>query len=172
MGENTSNDKIEQLKYILENVNSWLHFSEAKNAAIIAFNVAMLSSFLSVKWEEMKLLTLFIILILFSTIFAICSFKPITKEIPKCNNDNIGKNLLYYAYISSLDLEEYMRALYQDYWQESDFQIGICSNMEKELCNEIIQNSRITMKKQKWFKNAFYVDAGALVVAIMLVIIA
>ena len=39
--ERQSNDKRELLQWIFNNTNNWLHFAEAKNAAMIAFNVAM-----------------------------------------------------------------------------------------------------------------------------------
>ena len=39
--ENNNNDL---LYTIFQNVNAWLHFVEAKNAALIAFNIAVLSA--------------------------------------------------------------------------------------------------------------------------------
>lgn len=37
----------ELLQQIFENINMWLHFAEAKNAAIIAFNIALLAALIS-----------------------------------------------------------------------------------------------------------------------------
>lgn len=36
------NSIVEMLETIFSNVNSWLNFAEAKNAALMAFNIAML----------------------------------------------------------------------------------------------------------------------------------
>ena len=37
------NSIVEMLETIFSNVNSWLNFAEAKNAALMAFNIAMLA---------------------------------------------------------------------------------------------------------------------------------
>ena len=172
MEQEKIDNRIEQLKYIFENANSWLHFAEAKNGALIAFNVALLSALFTCEWTNTSVSTLPAIFILISTGFSLFSFKPITKSIPKCQNKNMEKNLLYYGYISSLELEEYMRALYEDYWKEPHFQMERCANMERELCSEIIQNSRILMRKQKLFGKAFYMDICALAIVMILLILA
>lgn len=172
MEQEKIDNRIEQLKYIFENVNSWLHFAEAKNGALIAFNVALLSVLFTREWTNVSVFTLIVIFILISTGFSLFSFKPLTKSIPKCQNKNIEKNLLYCGYISSLELEDYMRALYKDYWNEPHFQMERCANMERELCSEIIQNSRILMRKQKLFERAFYVDICALVTVVILLVLA
>lgn len=44
------NSIVEMLETIFSNVNSWLNFAEAKNAALMAFNIAMLA----VTWGEYR----------------------------------------------------------------------------------------------------------------------
>ena len=47
----------EQLKEIFDNVNNWVTFAEAKNAAIIAFNVACISCIWDIEGiKEIKIL--------------------------------------------------------------------------------------------------------------------
>ena len=37
-------EHIELLQKIFDNTNTWLHFAEGKNAALIAFNVTMIAT--------------------------------------------------------------------------------------------------------------------------------
>lgn len=46
------NSIVEMLETIFSNVNSWLNFAEAKNAALMAFNIAMLA----VTWGVQRML--------------------------------------------------------------------------------------------------------------------
>lgn len=70
------------LKEIFNNVNSWLTHAEAKNGAIIAFNIACLSFLWSMEGNHgAKVLNGFsCIIILLSTIMALISFFPKTDK--------------------------------------------------------------------------------------------
>lgn len=39
-----SEERVELLQKIFENTNHWLQFAEAKNAALIAFNIAVIAA--------------------------------------------------------------------------------------------------------------------------------
>lgn len=93
------NSIVEMLETIFSNVNSWLNFAEAKNAALMAFNIAMLA----VTWgstENAGKNILFYgvnLAIVISTIIALKSFKP---DKGKCKEETgvikENDNLLFY----------------------------------------------------------------------------
>lgn len=100
------NSIVEMLETIFSNVNSWLNFAEAKNAALMAFNIAMLA----VTWgstENAGKNILFYgvnLAIVISTIIALKSFKP---DKGKCKEETgvikENDNLLFYRFSKFFD---------------------------------------------------------------------
>ncbi len=170
----TIQERSEFLQQLLENTNTWLHFAEAKNAALIAFNVAIIAAFINSNLSVIckPLFTGIIIGLLISTIIALCSFKPINKYLIKSDNADINLNLLHYAYVASLEKNEFLKKIYTVYWQETFINTSIIPQIEIDYAEEIIQNSRITLEKQTYFKKAFYIDIAMLSGLAILVIFA
>lgn len=160
----TREKRTDLLQRIFENVNSWLHFVEAKNAALIAFNIALMAAFVdSSLFDTCRIFGNCIIIgICLSTIVAIISFIPLNKEIKKVDKGDIKENLLHYAYISSLEVSEYIEKLYMRYFGENISNINEVTQVERDYCEEIIQNSRITMRKQRAFKKGLNIVFFAL----------
>lgn len=158
-------DKMELLQRIFDNVNHWLHFAEAKNAALTAFNVALMASIIETDLFQEYFLcaTLLVTGLIASAIAAIWSFKPINKKLEKTSKGEANENLLHFAYIASLEQDEYAKKLYNRYWGEKDKDIAHVPPLERDYCEEIVENARITMRKQKWFKISFYIDLGVLI---------
>lgn len=167
-------DKECLLQQIFDNVNNWLHFAEAKNAALIAFNIALMAVIVDTNLFSSYILLFSIIIIglLISTIFALYSFKPINETLKKTSNSNLEENLLHFAYIASLEQEEYIKKLYDHYWGERNKDINVVPMLYKDYCNEIIANSRITLRKQVYFKYSFYIVILVIIVIGMLVVCA
>lgn len=167
-------DKECLLQQIFDNVNNWLHFAEAKNAALIAFNIALMAVIVDTNLFSSYILLFSIIIIgvLISTIFALYSFKPINETLKKTSNSNLEENLLHFAYIASLEQEEYIKKLYDHYWGERNKDISAVPMLYKDYCNEIIANSRITLRKQAYFKYSFYIVMLVIIVIGMLVVCA
>lgn len=167
-------DQKNLLQQIFDNVNSWLHFAEAKNAALIAFNVALMSALFS--FEPLKscalVFSIIIVSLLISTIFSLWSFKPINNKLEKTDGAKLEENLLHFAYIASLEVEEYIKKIYESYWEKSDINISTISRLEIDYCKEIIENARITMRKQHYFKIGFYIVMFAIMVIGVLIICA
>lgn len=64
------------LKEQLEQINYWLAFAEAKNAAIIAFNVVLLDIYFNVYERYRLTITCMIFLCILSTVISLLSFMP------------------------------------------------------------------------------------------------
>ena len=169
--ENNNNDL---LYTIFQNVNAWLHFVEAKNAALIAFNIAVLSALMGSNLFDINriLYSTIAVGLLISTICALFSFKPINTWLDKKENPNIKSNLLHYAYIATLNQDEYLKKIYENYLNVASKNLNTISQIEKDYSEEIIQNSRIALRKQNIFRKAFYIDIMVLCVMIALIICA
>ena len=170
------NEKISLLQQIFDNVNSWLHFIEAKNAALIAFDIAFVAAIVGIDGNWIKdyiwLVSLIIIGLALSMFFALWSFRPINTKLKATNIEDIEVNLIHYAYISGLEYTDYIKALYELYWNEPEKDINRVPLVEKHYCEEIIANSRIAMRKQKYFTNSFYIDMLIIIIFVLLIICA
>lgn len=141
------------LQQIFDNVNSWLHFAEAKNTGLIAFNVALSAAIMDSAFiEEYYRLCIIVIIGLFvSTIFMIWSFKPIGDSCSAVMKCKVKENLMYFTYIATLEKEDYIKLLYEHYWGETDKSIDTIPKIELDYCSEITENSRIIVRKLHFF---------------------
>lgn len=161
------------LQQEFENVNGWLHFAEAKNAAMIAFNIALFAAVLSSEylWDYIWLFSLILVGLLLSIYWGIISFWPIIKNIKKANKE-VEENLLYFAYIATLDGEEYIKKLYVNYWNVEEVDPTNIPQIEKDYSDEIVVNSRITLRKQRYFEYSIKTTVFALIICVLLIICA
>lgn len=150
------------LQDVLGQVNTWLHFAEAKNAALIAFNIAVLGSILEQLSNEKCALSVKYmymicgIMALVSTIFCLCSFYSNCKE--NSNKETKGEepakfNLELYSHIAVLPENKYLIKLYKSYFNIVVNE-GELNAHEKDLESEIIANSKIAMRKYTLFNKA------------------
>lgn len=170
----TQNGQIELLQKIFDDTNTWLHFAEAKNAALIAFNIALITAITSFDILEAVLpLTILIIAgLIVSTLSSIWSFKPINTMLKKPALKDMNTNLLHFAYIASLEPDEYLLKLYSTYWGVSDIASEALPQIEKAYSSQIIENARITLRKQKCFTIGLYIVIFMILCLIGLVICA
>ena len=169
----------EFFKQILDNTNVWLHFAEAKNAAIITFNVAVLSAFFDCKFASKNYIfaTIVIVLMLVSIVISLVSFIPcmvnnknsICDKTKKTLND-VNDNLLFYKDIRNYDPVTYVEKVYNTYFK--NISCKVIPKIHLDYAKEIIVNSRITMKKLNLFSIALYIDIAVIAFVSLLIIIA
>ncbi len=169
-----SEERVELLQKIFENTNHWLQFAEAKNAALIAFNIAVIAAVIGSDLYEknLPLSSFFIVGVIASTVVTLWSFKPINKELEKAEKSSEIENLLHYAYIATLNRDEYIEKLCEKYWGIANTQSSMISQLEKDYCQEIVENARIAVRKQKCFIRGFYIVLAMLCVLGIVVICA
>ena len=166
---------MEPLDYFekqLDRTDKWLSFAEAKNAALIALNLAMCG--VIVKWigkPEIdpfcvkRLLIADLALFIISLLIALFSFFPNLSKTPKINSDSKKKdsnfNLVFYGDIQSFSsAEEYIRYFCLQ------CKYPLSKTLKRpfiDFANEIIINSQITVRKYKLFKCALNFDIFAFV---------
>ncbi len=172
--ENNEKEMIDLLEKIFSNVNNWLTFAEAKNAAIIAFNIAVISALFSGKdiLGETFLFYLVNVITIISSGFALAAFMPDMGD----DRRTVGEitepgNLLLYGNIAKYTKEKYLIALYMKYF-DSEKQENNLSKLELDYAGEITYNAGITVKKYKRFRCALCVDFAGILGILMLVILA
>ena len=173
---NDDSHKIVQelLKEIFNNVNNWLTHAEAKNAAIVAFNVACLSFIWGMR-DISGIKTLIYIVcsgMLLSTIMALISFFPKTgKETKGQNGQSDQDNLIFYMDIAKYDKEQYIKAIFKQYAKKDILESEI-QKIEKDFSMEITYNATVVIRKYKWFNYAVKIDSVMLVILFIAIIIA
>lgn len=171
----------EYLEKQLERVDKWLSFAEAKNAALIAFNVAILQA---VNFGQLHKIvgTIYILGILLSTGAALLSFMPFAKfpngvleKIERFIKKRSRKkkiehkaNLIFWGDIACFpDAKAYLNDVKEKYFDQT-----ATSDISNDFAVEIWENSGIASRKYKWFKIALYIDLSLVVMLGFLAVIA
>jgi len=163
----------------LDRTNYWLSFAEAKNAALIAFNVAIIA-FIAEFQEDLPIFsTVIMILSVVSTVICLISFIPITNNCTTINTHATAvtpneqkDNLIFWHDIAKLEDEnEYINSVISRYCPQNTS----CDQPNKlclDFASEILINSRIAKRKYTYFKIALSVDILALLICVLLFITA
>lgn len=181
MEKNTFSQELEVfLEKQLERTNFWLSFAEAKNAALLAFNIAILAFVVGFQKDFPILSTLSMIVFIFSSLICLWSFYP--KE-PKCpivdtkrkkdnKKENKLNNFLYWKTIAHIETtEKFIDKVVVRYFPDQTVD-GIKSELYNDLAQEIIDNSRVAKSKYELFSLAIRIDFLAFFLSIILLIVA
>jgi hypothetical protein len=154
----------EQLYKIFNNVNDWLKFSEAKNAMLIAFNSASIYGitqafaidFIKSRDYLKAYLIVVIILLVFSTILSLVSFAPKLKIIKGgfyASGDT--PNVFFFEYLKNKTNIEIIQEV-TGIIDETTF-----TKIEKDISEQIVQNSIIASRKYSHFTIAVWITIAA-----------
>lgn len=150
-------DITQELKGIFANVNMWLHFAEAKNGALIAFNMSLITFITTSETNDF-----IILLIVLSLLLSLLSFIPNFNLFGKFFlSKNLSKeNLVYYEHILNYSKEEYLKRI----CEKCNVNIKETSDMHLDYADEIIINSKITSTKYNIFKCAIILTIVAILI--------
>ena len=175
-------------KDIFSNVDDWLKFAEAKNAALIVFNGASIfgaATFIATVMAQtqytipqiiLDYLYLFIIFNGLGLATALYSFWPQTEVDnvlgKKIKNLSFKKpesrnNVLFYGHIKDYTPESYLAKLRESCNKE----VGECSGLELDYATQIVINSRITYRKYYYFKAALVFTMLAVLTPIIFILL-
>ena len=135
---------MEALKEVLESVNGWLKFAEAKNAVLItASGVALWATARLLMSEDVGgyLQVYFFVLIVFLPVLSYSIIVPKPKEVG-------NKNLLYFGYLSTLSKNE----LIKKFVQALEIPEKEVNDFHKMYAEQIIINSRVALAKYALFE--------------------
>ncbi len=164
-------EKKELIKEIFDGVNYWLAFAEAKNAGLLAFNIAALAVLFS--YDSIGALsyiaagmivcsTFCVFLALWSRFSAKWKWRV---ELKECDN------LMYYRDISKYSESEFAIKLYKNYFQEDITNMDNIPIYLKNMISEININAKIATRKFDLFNYGIFIDVLSLVVIFPLIII-
>ncbi len=172
--ENKSSQRLEQfLDRQLERTNYWLSFAEAKNAALLAFNIAVIAFVADFQKDFPVMSTLVMIAFIVSSLTCLCSFIPNSANRPKPGPKYLpSDNLLFWKDIAYFeDEEKYLDRVIERYFPGDAVEIAEKS-MFIDFSSEIVINSRIAMRKYDIFSLALRIDFFAFFLNVVLLILA
>jgi hypothetical protein len=163
----------ENLRDVLEDVNGWLRFAEAKNGILITICIAALAANKDlIKDSDCLLISVlkvtFVVAMFSAILTGLKSFWPRLNEeseLRKGKEGNAFINPLYFGAIASLTAAEYERLLV-NLLKDGE----ALSDWERAYCQQIKANAAITLAKFWYFKTGAGIAAvGILAFAILLV---
>lgn len=166
----------EDLKFAFANVNDWLKFAEAKNVGLLALNVASLIGILQCQstlfGSYLLIRVLLIIAFCLSSAICVYSISPIvnkTKLFKKLKTLDFDAqkhtlNYLFYGNIARLTSDQFQEIFVLR------LPNSVLSGSDKDLVDQIVQNSEITLQKFKIFQFASWITFIGFIVAMFTVI--
>lgn len=167
MADVTKNE--EKLQKIFANVNDWLKFGEAKNAALLALTGAATLSVLNLDSSKVScclfwyLTRVTLPLLCLAIIVILSSFIAHTKPFfisKKSQEKSVSDNLLFYGDIAKYNANEYLQALYEK-GSLGKQEIG-GDKVELEYAEQVVYNSKIASTKYKLFNTAILIVLSAI----------
>lgn len=166
----------DELKYIFDNVKDWLKFAEAKNAALTAFNAAILAKLVSILMslrddqEHLECyLFVSVIFMSISLIMALYSFYPRLSSLllPEKTGEPGNGNLFFFLTIAQYKEKRYFEEM-KKHINENDSEDKTSDRLKLDLINQIIVNSEIAVKKYFLFKWALRFTLAGLLLPVIL----
>lgn len=161
------NNIYEMLEKVFANINYWLTFAEAKNAANLAFVAAVLAIVNDIQAEQcVESVCVFVVGL--SGLFSLLSFFPkvgskVCMKIKKLMNnmqEPSEKNLLFYEHIQYMTGEQYLEKIHKEYFKQNV--PNVLNKKEVDIANEIVFNASITSDKYLFFKCSVILDIAVL----------
>lgn len=170
MGFNRINKKIkmENLKYIFQQINDWLRFAEAKNLALLVFNSGVLIGVMSISDKiitSVNWLAQFFSLVLFvanliSVLIVFYSIYAKTKNLYKLDKSyDSNDNLFFFGDIARYRPDEYIKGLITKHNLKID---DLEMLKAKDLAHQIAINANITLFKFNCFNKALIFTASGI----------
>ena len=157
----------------LERSNYWLSFAEAKNAALLALNVAVIAFIAEFQKDFPVISTLIMVVFIASSLVCLWSFYPNKDSRPKDDKKSSSSdNFIFWNDIAHIENEgKYIECVIARYFP------GITlKNTENKLCIdlscEIVISSRIAAAKYKLFSLALKIDFLAFALSVLLLVAA
>jgi hypothetical protein len=142
--------EVYSLRNIFDNINNWLKFAEAKNAAIIAFIAVVSPTLIALYRSENEIIQLCAIIsgffFILSLLVSLLSFVP-TLQIDSALQYSVKQNssLMYFNGIISRSLDEYKQVCVKEFNLQPD------NLIVNDLIEQIYYNALIARSKYVLF---------------------
>lgn len=157
-----------ELVHILEQVNGWLKFAEAKNGVLITLNGAgvwgMLEFIQSASPTGFFLLYswIFVLFMALSAILTLLSFLPVLKAewLQPVGDQRSESNLLFFGHIAEHTPEELLEAL--DISTREDL-----NSINRDYAEQAIINSQIALRKYNLFHLSLWLTLSGITTPVL-----
>lgn len=173
-----------KLFIIFQNVNDWLKFAEAKNAALFAFSATGLAAPVTLLATVQNLPNSFKAgLIATASLLCVCALLCAWSFLPKTNLEkliwlkakpfqsltpNPNDNLYYFGHLQKYSSDSLLDAISQNYLGGKSSQPY--PKEAQDLASQITINSVIAFRKYKLFTSSAYCLVGAIIVTPLMII--
>lgn len=164
--------KKELLKETFENINYWLAFGEAKNAGLLAFNIAALAVLFSLDNFNLLIYITGALVVISTSISLLALWSRIAVKWENKNLQENADNLLFFEDISKYSESDFIVKFYKNYFQEDIKDIDNIPLYNKNILEEIYINAKIATIKFKLFNIGVVVDLLAIFIVFAMIIIA
>jgi hypothetical protein len=172
-----TNDFSAKLLLIFQNVNEWLKFAEAKNAALLAFSGTAVTAILTVLVTATSLpVSLRVALLISTGSLSICTLISALSFLPKTNLEKIlwlrnrpssaipqpeaTDNFYYFGHLQKYNADNLLEALNIHYFND-----GMTPNKEcRDIAVQVTVNSGIASMKFQFFTYALSFLIAAIVI--------
>ena len=157
----------DRLRYIFSTVNEWIKFAEAKNGALLGVDIAIMFGLFQLISDGISKSWIYVAISLtaLSALCALFSFIPQLKAPSMIGQKRGDKetSLIFYGHVAKYEPEVYIEALYSAAGTEAPSKITV----ELDYAQQIIANSRIALKKNRYFNIGLWLT----VIGVLLLII-
>lgn len=162
----------EYLEKIFANINTWLNFAEAKNAANLALIIAFIAGVFSFGSIKVMQCVIGVVCVLSGLLSLIAFIPKLGKKIAKWyinkrkkkNRKKQEENLLFFEDIKNYSGSEYAKKISKVYLQKREITL---SKYQLDLADEIVYNADIASQKYMFFKWAVFLDIVAFLILII-----
>jgi hypothetical protein len=155
------------LRDILSDVNSWLHFAEAKNAAVVGANfaiaVALIAAMTTIDDGDPKWMACLVSAagtLVVAGVWSLSSFLAMLKlEPPTAQIGSWPGNAFFFGDLAKVDADTFLQILRNRLGAAGNF-----TQVEQNLANQITVNSRIASQKFVRFNTALRITICGLLV--------
>lgn len=175
------NELIDHLEKVHASIAEWVKFAEAKNAALLVFDMSVLAVFQHFDKDAKCLCTLGMIVIVISSLITLWTFSPNVgnkrnNRFKNSGQDNKpeGVNNLYYwgAIAACRNKEDFLRKTKDKYFPTILDKDVASEKRIEDLAEEIYINSKIAANKYGLFKVALRIDMAVFGLSILIFICA
>ena len=173
------NELIEHLEKVHASIAEWVKFAEAKNAALLVFDMSLLAVYQQFYIEWLSLIGIIIIVI--SGLITLWTFSPNAGNRKNLRFKNSGqgskiegvKNLYYWGAIAACqDTKDYLAKTRDRYFSTIPHQEIETDKRAYDIAEEIYINSKIAANKYGMFKRALTIDMAVFALSILVFICA
>ena len=167
----------DELNKILSHVNDWLKFAEAKNAGLLALNMAAVAGIMQgfstsdntdniFKWIMVSLFTISICIVLFS-------FLPVLRQVfiykkyddQQFDAEKDKLNCYYFGDHAKINCSHLIKLLSSKHAPQY-----VTNSLDVDIASQIITNAEIAIRKYKLFTVSAWISFGGFVMGLILIL--